>query len=116
MELREHIDSLVPRLAGLKADPTATPFYEAMSDGLIWTDEKIHDLSEAELGCLRCIFRVRTSMPMETPDLRFEVLWAEVLKKCPQWIGFTPSRIAPSETLKALYAQSKKRWNRQLTS
>ena len=74
---------------------------------LMWSDEKLSDLSSEELGCLRGILRFRTSLIIGQPDTRFQNLWKLLEEKCPTWIGLDPSRCAASRELIALYNKLK---------
>jgi hypothetical protein len=110
MNFEEYLDSLLPALRSLKFDPSATVFYDLMSGALVWTDEKLFEgLTPEQMGCLRAIFRYRTSLLEGTPDKRFENLWNLLVAECPEWIGFNPSRRAPTEDLLAQYRRLKTR-------
>src|SRR5258707_8470723 len=101
MNFEKYLGSLVPALADLKLDPSAKPFYDIMSGGLIWSDEKLPlGLSAEQLGCLRAVFRFRTSLIEGTPDSRFQTLWNVLKERCPGWIGFAPSRCSPTLELR----------------
>lgn len=100
MNFEEQLDSLIPALAELRLDPHAEVFYDVMSGALVWTDEKLSiGLSAEQMGCLRALFRFRTSLIIGSPDRRFENLWNLLKSKCPQWIGFTLSRCSPTKAL-----------------
>src|SRR5215813_628912 len=98
MNFEKQLDSLIPMLLKLKRDPSSEPFYDMMSDALVWEDEMLFaGLSAEQMGCLRTIFRYRTSLIVGSPDQRFQQLWKLLTAKCPQWIGFSPSRCTPSD-------------------
>lgn len=100
MDFEKHLDSLFPVLAALEHDPAAGIVYDLMSDGLVWSDEQLWlGLTVEQMGCLRALFRYRTSLILSAPDSRFEALWMLAKAKCPQWIGFHPSRCSPSAEL-----------------
>jgi hypothetical protein len=86
----------------------AKPFLELMSDGFVWSDEKLHGLSVEDMGALRAVYRFRTSLITQIADSRFENIWNELRKACPEWIGFDPSRCSPNEELLSLYLKNKK--------
>lgn len=110
MNFDDYLDSLIPILAALKIDPVAKVFYDLMTDALIWADERPpFDLTAEQMGCLRAIFRFRTSLITSTPDTRFYNLWDTLKAKCPQWIGFTPSRCSPTAQLIETYQKLKGR-------
>jgi hypothetical protein len=75
MKLDDFLDLLIPHLKTLQKDENAEPFYELMSGAFIWEDEKVRGLNTYELGCLRGIFRYRTSLISREPDERFASLW-----------------------------------------
>ena len=56
-------------------DPDATPFYDLMSAGLIWTDEKPNGLLPEGHFCLRWLFRYRTSLIEGSADDRCAEAW-----------------------------------------
>ena len=100
MKFEDHLDSLVPILARLTQDPAATVFYDQMSAALVWSDEALSEgLSAEQMGCLRALFRFRTSLIDGEPDRRFENLWNTLKAKCPLWIGFDPHRCMLSEAM-----------------
>jgi hypothetical protein len=109
MERGASLKRLADQLRLQRMAPDAEPFMELMSDGFVWSDEKLHGLSTEEMGGLRAIFRFRTSLITQQADSRFENLWNELRKICPEWIGFDPSRCSPNETLLARYQKSRKR-------
>jgi len=109
MELGAPLKRVADQLRRQRMDPLAEPFLELMSDGFIWSDERLFGLSTEEMGSLRAIFRFRTSLITEEADPRFENLWNELRKICPEWIGFSPSRCSPDEALASRYRKSKKR-------
>ncbi len=103
-----YLADLTPKLSLLKRDGSAEPFYDLMSDSLIWTDERLTGLTVEEMGCFRAICRYRTSLIIDKPDQRFQALWEQLKQMCPNWIGLTPSRCLPSNTLVEKYNQLKK--------
>jgi len=109
MDRGASLKALADQLRLQKMVPDAEPFLDLMSDGFIWSDERLHGLSVEEMGGLRAIFRFRTSLITQLADSRFENLWNELREICPGWIGFDPSRCSPNESLRALYLKSKKR-------
>jgi hypothetical protein len=85
---------IADRMRELKTVPTATVFYELMSDALVWSDE-IPDLASGDVSvfhCLRFVFRFRTTLIMGKPDERFRNLWDEAKILFPNWPGFELGR------------------------
>jgi hypothetical protein len=109
MDFALALDSLVPKLAKKQKEKGATPFYDYMSGAFIWSDERMQGLSVNEMGCLRAVSRYRTSLIVKELDQRFESLWEELKRKCPNWIGFEPERCSPNEALASEYYEIKKK-------
>jgi hypothetical protein len=109
MDRGASLKGLAAQLRLQKRVPDAEPFLDLMSDGFVWSDERLHGLSVEEMGGLRAIFRFRTSLITGLADSRFENLWNELRKICPEWIGFDVSRCSPNETLAARYRSSKRK-------
>ena len=109
MDRGASLKGLADQLKLQKMVPDAEPFLDLMSDGFVWSDERLHGLSVEEMGGLRAIFRFRTSLITQLADSRFENLWNELRKICPEWIGFDQSRCSPNGKLLALYLKSKKK-------
>jgi hypothetical protein len=107
MNFEDYLDSLIPKLRISKRDISAKVFYDLMSGALIWSDEKIAGLPPEEMGCLRAIFRFRTSIITSEPDERFRNLWNKFRAAYPEWIGFDLSRCRADEGLSKLYHQRK---------
>ena len=107
MNLDDYLDSLISKLRTLDRDKSAEITYDIMCGALIWSDEKVIDLTAGEMGCLRALFRFRTSIITDEPDERFRELWDKLRAKYPDWIGFDPSRSQANEDLARLYHQVK---------
>lgn len=56
--------------------PTATPFYELMSGGLVWTDERDTDVPSEVIWALRPLFAHRASLIKGVPDTKWLAYWA----------------------------------------
>ena len=108
MNFENQLDSLVPLLGRLNLDPEADVMLDMMSGGLVWEDEQLFEgLSVEQMGCLRAIFYFRTSLILGKHDQSIEQLWKKLRLRCPQWIGFAPSRCEPSADLIRLYERLK---------
>jgi hypothetical protein len=74
-----------------------------VSGSVGWDDEQYFEFFTIcrHHGCYAygVLFAYRTSLLMGTPreDLRYA--WDEVRQRCPEWIGFRPERVAPTEEL-----------------
>jgi hypothetical protein len=118
MDLIDHLKLLGPRLPTVKGQPTADIFYEAMTGGLVWTDETIclKGATVEEIGCLRILWRYRTSLILQNPDSHCEALWNQARRDYPEWIGFDSARCTPDEELVALYEKQSKKTARALNT
>jgi hypothetical protein len=105
MNFSDFLDPLVIRLKTLQKDSSAVPFFDQMSGAFIWSDEKLRGLPTNEMGCLRAIFRYRTSIIVQESDPRFQSLWADLKEKYPDWIGFDPTRCSPNDDLICRYKE-----------
>ena len=72
--------------------PDATPFYEIMSGGIVWSDEKITDVPSEVVWALRPLFAYRASLIVGAPEEKWRAYWAECQKLFPRWIGFRADR------------------------
>jgi hypothetical protein len=109
MKLDDFLDLLIPHLKTLQKDENAEPFYELMSGAFIWEDEKVRGLNTYELGCLRGIFRYRTSLISREPDERFASLWNALREKYPNWIGLAPERCSPNDAFVERYRKEREK-------
>jgi hypothetical protein len=107
MNFEDTLNPLISQLKVLKKDDNAAPFFDHMSGGFIWSDEKLRRLNVKEMGCMRAVFRYRTSLIVQEADLRFESLWHELRKRFPDWIGFDPARCSPRDDLISQYREIK---------
>jgi hypothetical protein len=81
-------------------DPNAVPFFDLMSGGLVWSDER--QANVRAVWALRPLWMYRTSVLLGVPDTRHSALWQEAQRIVPDWIGFHPARCTPSPELAAL--------------
>ena len=72
--------------------PVATPFYELMSGGLVWSDEKITDVPSEVIWALRPLFAYRASLIVGAPEEKWRPYWNECRTLFPRWVGFHPDR------------------------
>lgn len=112
MNFNDSLDSLIVELRTLEKDNNASPFFDHTSGAFIWSDEKVRGLGANEMGCLRAIFRYRTSLIVHEPDPRFESLWADLKGKYPDRIGFDPARCSPNDDLVKRYRVARRYINR----
>jgi hypothetical protein len=105
IKLEDFLDVLIPHPKTLKKHKNAEPFHDLVSGGFIWSDERLYGLSVYSMGCLRAVFRYRTSLIVQEPDERFASLWNALREKCPEWIGFHSERCSPNQTLAERYRE-----------
>jgi hypothetical protein len=107
--LEKLIESLALKLPEGKANESLEPEYEMMSGAFIWKDEcpDLPELSKDEVGCLRSIWRYRTSLATGIEDNRFSEMWALLKRQSPNWIGFSDSRCTYSDKLARRYLEIK---------
>ena len=102
--------AVAQRLNAMKPDSKARCFFECMSWGLTWTDERpAFRVSTDELGALRVIWNYRTSLILGKPRMEFNEIWSTGLALAPQWPGFLPERRHPRPDLLALIPETKRR-------
>lgn len=107
--LEKLAEGLARKLPEGEASDSYVPEYEIMSGAFIWKDEcpNLKSLSMDELGCLRSIWRYRTSLQTGIEDKRFEELWQVLQYLRPSWIGFSKTRCNYSAELADRYNEIK---------
>jgi hypothetical protein len=99
---------IAKRLNAMKPDPNSECFFELMSGGLVWTDERPSWWPDAdEFGALRILWNYRTSLILEHPRAEFDEIWNSAVNLAPNWPGFLPERREPRSELLALIPKSK---------
>lgn len=86
------------RLNDLTFSETARRFYEMMSGGLMWEDEK-PDIPFSENGWFRAALAYRSSVILGKPRTEFASIWSALQRIAPKWPGFRPERCTPSPEL-----------------
>ena len=95
--------SIAARLNGLEPTADAQPFFDLLSGGIVWTDERpTFPTSAEELGAVRALWSYRTSLYMGTPREAFAGLWWLARSVAPRWPGFLPERLQPAEEIRQL--------------
>ena len=79
------------------------PFYEIMSGALVWRDERTAQTPVEAIWALRLIWAYRTSLMLNNPRTEWESLWNHAYAHFPAWVGFRPSRRAPTPKLLRIY-------------
>ena len=98
-------DEIAAEMDRVHAVPGAKIGYDLFADGLVWSDEYPADIGRRadKFNCIRCLLRFRTSILTGTPDERCRQYWDRAIELFPNWAGFTPSRLEPSDELTKLY-------------
>lgn len=81
--------------------PDAHPFYDMLSDAILWSDELPEELPEG-WTVVRCVFRHRTCLLLGI-EPEYEEWWQLARKLFPAWAGFAEERRQPSQSLQELY-------------
>lgn len=90
-------------MSGLPVDSEAQPFYELLSDGLVWPDEAPADRPAQDWWEVRALWHHRAGLILDQPSPdSFPEFWEIGLRLFPDWPGFLPQRRAPSNELKSL--------------
>jgi hypothetical protein len=109
------LETLAPRLPVGQANADCQPEYELMSGAFIWRDEcpDLVALPQDQVGCLRSIWRYRTSLITGIADNRFEQMWHALKTLQPDWVGFEAKRCSYSEELAHRYSEIKNKKRKQ---
>jgi hypothetical protein len=92
-EIASTMESLKKR-SGVKVE------YHLLADAIYWQDEIPQALPRFAENCLRCVLHFRTSLLLESPEVRWRMYWDEAQNHFPRWIGFNHERVTPSISLK----------------
>jgi hypothetical protein len=89
-------------------DPVVS--YDLLSDALVWSDE-FPDVPAKEFNerfsNVRFLFRYRTSLIIQEPDERYELLWRCANELFPNWPGLRPDRRLPKTHLIELFRKQR---------
>ncbi|WP_395752706.1 hypothetical protein [Prosthecobacter sp.] len=91
----------------------ARPFYEIMSDALVWPDETTDTTPVRLIWSLRLLFHHRTGLILGE-SWRFADEWQLGLRLFPHWVGFHPSRCSVSPRLARIYRTGKTKSNKEI--
>ena len=105
-ELRKHASKLNALSEPL---PGATVFYEVMSGGLVWSDEKIEGVPVEVIWALRPLWAFRSSLIAEAPQEKWRSYWDICRTIFPSWVGFRPERSTPSPELLKILQRGQRR-------
>lgn len=111
--LTRRFEKYAQLLNSLPFSDKAHPFYEIMSDALMWDDEKAN-LPISELGWFRAALAYRSSVILAQPRTEFEPIWNSLKRIAPKWPGFRPERCTPSLELVDILNRQRKILKREL--
>ena len=111
------MDTVAAVMDRVRELPDAQIDYELLADAIVWSDEypspdEVEEMYEFQ--CIKILLRYRTSVLLGRPDDTFQPYWDHARRLFPNWAGFTPARLVPSDELKAFYERRSKRDLRRL--
>lgn len=89
----------------------AAPFYDMLSDAIVWSDELPGGSSE-KWWQIRLVLNHRTCLLLSRPSAHGH-LWEAAQKSFPEWVGFSDSRCRPTEDIRKLYFDGFERMQRE---
>ncbi len=100
----EKLSIIAQEMDGLCPMARAKIGYNVLADGIVWSDEYPLNLAgrSEDFDCLRILWRYRTSALTEEPDEKWRPYWDHARSLFPNWAGFEPRRLLPSEAIKKL--------------
>lgn len=99
-----------------RALPDATVGYDVLSDALIWSDEYPASMPHrmADFQCVRLLLRYRTTLLLNRPDETLKPYWNKGRTQFPNWAGFHPDRLMPTDELRKFFDHQRERQMRLL--
>ncbi|HZZ73558.1 MAG TPA: hypothetical protein VFE24_14995 [Pirellulales bacterium] len=90
--------------------------YNLVADGIAWSDEYPSGMAgrTKDFEVLKLLFRYRTTLLVGEPFEPFRQYWFRALELFPDWAGFAPKRLIPSDELIDFYKTRKDRDLRHL--
>ncbi len=108
----EDLSHLTRVLAQVVYDSSATPRYDVMSDGLVWSDEAPLKQPPREWWTIRPLWRHRAALMLgEAPP--FAELWDAMQRLCPVWPGFRSERCSQAQRLLDILRAGRQAWPRE---
>ena len=105
-------DELIARLAtiagamnGMTKSADAELHFDLLAGALWWSDERPKFQEAEDHRCLHPVFRFRTTLILDSPEMRFLPYWEEAQRQFPKWPGFATERCSPNDDLAELYRQ-----------
>lgn len=106
----EQYGHIAAEMDAVHESPNAEIGYDVLADAIVWSDEYPSDPARPmyDFQCIKILLRYRTSLLLGEPDEAFKMYWGHARELFPHWAGFAPSRLVPSDELKAFYEHRKK--------
>lgn len=111
-----HLERIAVEMDRTRVSPDAVIGYNVLADALFWSDEYPHDITGRieQFDCVKLLLRYRTTLLLGSPDDLFRPYWERARELFPNWAGFSPARLIPSEELRSVYEHEEKRATRRL--
>lgn len=99
-----------------RASPDAVVGYDVSADALVWADEYPSRPRGGlrQFDCVKLLLRYRTTLLLGDPDESFKPYWDLGIELFPNWAGFSPTRVNPTDELRELYEYHRKRGLRHM--
>ena len=107
---RAQLARIADEMDNVRESRNAEIGYDLLADAITWSDEYPSQPTRpmAEFQCLRLVLRHRTTLLLEEPDDTFKEYWDRARELFPNWAGFAPSRLLPSDELREFYRRRSK--------
>jgi hypothetical protein len=116
MNWLEQLANIAVEMDSVRLHTDAKLQYHVITDAIVWSDEypdKLVGRTE-QFECLKLVLRYRTTLLLGDPDLTFKPYWDRARELFPNWAGFNPKRLAPSDETTAFYLKRSDRDLRHL--
>src|SRR5262245_47697712 len=92
----ERLKAIAPKMEALNPRLLAALRYDMWSGAVYWSDEIPNGIDQEAEDALRGLFRYRTTLILGKPEERLKPLWEAGKQFFPRWIGFSASRVSPT--------------------
>jgi hypothetical protein len=108
--ISESFEDIASEMDHTNVNPEAVLQFDLFADALLWSDEYPPPRKDrlGDITCVRVLLRYRTTFLLGNPDQRLKPYWDQALLMFPNWAGFTPHRMKPTEELRNFYEKQKK--------
>jgi hypothetical protein len=111
MDYMQQLEGIAAEMNRIRATADPEMQYSIMSDAIVWSDEYPNDLTgrTEDFECIKILLRYRTSLLTGQPNESFRPYWERAIELFPNWAGFEPSRLAPSNEKTKFYEKRSER-------